>query len=106
LIGSRIRIKKHRLSPERYAGTPSGLCVGLRRLAVLLEAGVHAMQRTVRFGETIGHDMVAVQIGRTCAWRGRLACYFSAHEPPRMPHDLARHNCINLRLPTRGRLDA
>ena len=61
----------------------------------------------VRLGETIAQDMVAVRIGpdMRMAAVGSPA-YFSAHKPPRTPHDLAEHNCINLRFPTRGGLYA
>jgi DNA-binding transcriptional LysR family regulator len=61
----------------------------------------------VRLGETIAQDMVAVRIGPDI----RMAAvaspdYFSNRKPPRTPHDLALHNCINLRFPTRGGLYA
>jgi DNA-binding transcriptional LysR family regulator len=61
----------------------------------------------VRLGETIAQDMVAVRIGpdMRMAAVGSPA-YFSARKPPRTPQDLARHNCINLRFPTRGGLYA
>jgi DNA-binding transcriptional LysR family regulator len=61
----------------------------------------------VRLGETIAQDMVAVRIGPDM----RMAAvaspdYFAKRELPRTPHDLASHNCINLRFPTRGGLYA
>jgi DNA-binding transcriptional LysR family regulator len=61
----------------------------------------------VRLGETIAQDMVAVRIGPDM----RMAvvaspAYFAVHDPPASPHDLARHNCINLRFPTLGGLYA
>jgi DNA-binding transcriptional LysR family regulator len=57
----------------------------------------------VRLGEQIAKDMIAVRIGPEM----RMAVvaspgYFGAHPRPRMPHDLAAHRCINLRLPTLG----
>jgi DNA-binding transcriptional LysR family regulator len=57
----------------------------------------------VRLGETIAQDMVAVRIGpdMRMAAVGSPA-YFSARKPHRTPQDLAQHNCINLRFPTRG----
>ena len=57
----------------------------------------------VRLGETIAQDMVAVRIGpdMRMAAVGSPA-YFLTHRPPRSPQDLAQHNCINLRFPTRG----
>jgi DNA-binding transcriptional LysR family regulator len=57
----------------------------------------------VRMGETVDQDMVAVRIGPDL----RMAAvgspaYFAGRERPRTPHDLANHQCINLRFPTRG----
>jgi DNA-binding transcriptional LysR family regulator len=61
----------------------------------------------VRLGEQVAKDMVAVRIGPDC----RMAvvgspAYFAANPPPRMPQDLARHRCINLRMASSGGLYA
>lgn len=61
----------------------------------------------IRLGETVAQDMVAVRIGPDM----RMAAvgspsYFAERRPPRTPHDLAQHNCINLRFPTLGGLYA
>lgn len=61
----------------------------------------------VRLGEAVAKDMIAVPIGPDL----RMAvvgspAYFAGRPPPRTPHDLTRHACINLRLPTRGGLYA
>jgi DNA-binding transcriptional LysR family regulator len=61
----------------------------------------------VRLGESIAKDMVAVRIGPDL----RMAvvaspAYFATNPKPRAPQDLARHQCINLRLPTAGGLYA
>lgn len=61
----------------------------------------------VRHGEQVAKDMVAVRIGPDM----RMAVvgapgYLARHEPPRIPHDLTAHDCINLRLPTYGGLYA
>jgi DNA-binding transcriptional LysR family regulator len=61
----------------------------------------------VRLGEAIARDMVAVRIGPDL----RMAVvgsptYFATNPKPRTPHDLAQHQCINLRLPTAGGLYA
>jgi DNA-binding transcriptional LysR family regulator len=61
----------------------------------------------VRSGEQIAKDMIAARIGPDL----RMAVvgapsYFKAHEAPERPQDLVAHNCINLRLPTRGGLYA
>ena len=61
----------------------------------------------VRFGETVAKDMVAVRIGPDL----RMAAvgsptYFKNRKPPHTPHELAKHNCINLRFPTLGGLYA
>ena len=51
--------------------------------------------------------MIAVRIGPDM----RMAVvgapsYFANRPPPKTPHDLTEHNCINLRLPTLGGLYA
>lgn len=61
----------------------------------------------VRLGETVAQDMIAVRIGPDM----RMAAvssptYFADRKPPRAPHELARHDCINLRFPTTGGLYA
>jgi DNA-binding transcriptional LysR family regulator len=61
----------------------------------------------VRLGETIAQDMVAVRIGPDMRMAAVASpAYFTARKAPRTPHDLAEHNCINLRFPTRGGLYA
>lgn len=61
----------------------------------------------IRFGEQVEKDMIAVRIGpdMRMAVVGSPA-YFSNRPQPETPHDLAHHNCINLRLPTYGGLYA
>lgn len=57
----------------------------------------------VRLGEQVAKDMVAVRIGPDF----RMAVvgspsYFAKRGAPKKPQDLTDHNCINIRLPTRG----
>ncbi|MGD0950404.1 MAG: LysR family transcriptional regulator [Candidatus Binatia bacterium] len=61
----------------------------------------------VRLGEQVAKDMIAARIGPDM----RMAVvgapsYFVKRSPPKKPHDLTDHNCINLRLPTYGGLYA
>jgi len=61
----------------------------------------------IRLGEAIARDMIAVRIGPEL----RMACvaspaYFERYPKPVTPHDLAGHNCINLRMPSSGGLYA
>jgi DNA-binding transcriptional LysR family regulator len=57
----------------------------------------------VRFGEQVAKDMVAVRIGPDlCMAVVGSPAYFAKRPPPRTPQDLTTHDCINLRLPTRG----
>jgi DNA-binding transcriptional LysR family regulator len=61
----------------------------------------------VRSGEQVAKDMIAVRIGpdmRIAVVGARS--YFKEHPEPRRPQQLIGHNCINLRLPTRGGLYA
>ena len=59
----------------------------------------------VRLGEQVAKDMIAVRIGpdMRMAVVGAPA-YFEQHGRPKTPHDLTRHNCINIRFPTLGSL--
>jgi DNA-binding transcriptional LysR family regulator len=57
----------------------------------------------VRLGEQVAKDMIAVRIGPDL----RMAvvgapAYFKKRPAPKKPQDLTEHDCINLRLPTRG----
>jgi DNA-binding transcriptional LysR family regulator len=59
----------------------------------------------VRLGEQVDKDMIAIRIGPDL----RMAvvgapAYFDRRGPPRTPHDLTGHACINLRFPTLGGL--
>lgn len=73
-------------------------------LTDIVEGGFDA---GVRLGEQVAKDMIAVRIGPEL----RMAVvaspeYLSAYGTPLMPHDLTRHRCINIRLPTSGGLYA
>jgi DNA-binding transcriptional LysR family regulator len=57
----------------------------------------------VRLGEQVAKDMIAVRIGPDF----RMAVvgapsYFETKPRPKKPQDLTAHDCINIRLPTRG----
>lgn len=57
----------------------------------------------VRIGETVGQDMIAVRIGPDIRMVAvATSAYLAARGTPATPHDLARHNCVNLRFPTHG----
>ena len=61
----------------------------------------------VRIGEHVAKDMIAVRIGPEMRMAVVAAPgYFANRKTPKTPHDLAEHECINLRLPTRGGLYA
>lgn len=61
----------------------------------------------VRLGEQIAKDMIAVPIGPPMFMAVVGApSYLARRGVPKSPRDLARHSCINLRLPTRGGLYA
>jgi len=57
----------------------------------------------VRSGEQVAKDMIAVPIGPEMSMAVVGApSYFAERPAPKTPQDLTRHNCINIRLPTRG----
>lgn len=63
----------------------------------------HRFDAGVRLYDEIERDMIAVRIGPDM----RMAIvatpdYFALCPPPEHPRDIARHNCINVRLPTYG----
>lgn len=59
----------------------------------------------VRLGEQVAKDMIAVRIAPDMPMSivGSPA-YFTQRLPPKVPQDLVRHRCINLRLPSSGGL--
>lgn len=61
----------------------------------------------VRLGEQVEKDMIAMRIGpdQRMVVVGSPA-YFAQHAVPATPRDLTAHDCINLRLATRGDLYA
>lgn len=61
----------------------------------------------VRFGEQVAKGMIAVRIGPDIRFAVVGApSYLAQRSPPRAPHDLIGHACVNLRLPTHGGLYA
>jgi DNA-binding transcriptional LysR family regulator len=73
----------------------------------LTDIVVQRFDAGVRVGEQVARDMIAVPIGPDLSMAVVASpAYLAAHPAPRTPHDLARHACINLRLPTLGGLYA
>jgi DNA-binding transcriptional LysR family regulator len=61
----------------------------------------------VRQGDGVAKDMIAVRIGPDMRFVVVGApAYLAKRAPPKSPQDLAQHDCIMLRLPTRGGLYA
>src|SRR6201996_3127814 len=57
----------------------------------------------VRLGEQVAKDMIAVRIGPDFRMVVVGApSYFATRALPKKPQDLTAHDCINIRLPTRG----
>lgn len=57
----------------------------------------------VRIGEYIDRDMVAVRVSPLFSWQVFGApTYFAAHGRPKVPEDLAQHECIRYRRPEVG----
>lgn len=73
----------------------------------LVDIVSHRFDAGVRLGERLDQDMIAVPISP----RLRMAAfaapdYLERHGTPQTPYDLARHNCIGLRMATSGGLYA
>ncbi|HEY1612765.1 MAG TPA: LysR family transcriptional regulator [Rhizomicrobium sp.] len=61
----------------------------------------------IRLGEQVERDMIAVRIGPELRMAAVAApSYFEAHAKPKVPQDLTRHTCLNMRLQTYGGLYA
>ena len=61
----------------------------------------------VRLGEQVAKDMIAVRIGPDLRMAAVASpAYIARRGRPATPHDLAQHDCINLRLATLGGLYA
>lgn len=59
----------------------------------------------VRLGESIDKDMIALPISPQLRMAAVASpAYFETHPIPKVPGDLTRHNCINIRFPTSGGL--
>ena len=59
----------------------------------------------VRLGESIDKDMIALPISPKLRMAAVASpSYFEKHPVPKVPEDLPRHNCINIRFPTSGGL--
>jgi DNA-binding transcriptional LysR family regulator len=59
----------------------------------------------VRLGESIDKDMIAMPISPKLRMAAVASpAYFEQHPAPKVPGDLTRHNCINIRFPTSGGL--
>lgn len=59
----------------------------------------------VRLGEQVARDMIAVRIGPDLRMAAVAApAYLAQQGIPQTPHDLTKHRCINIRLPTKGGL--
>lgn len=89
------------------SASPDG-CLALRRYSgALADIVSDRFDAGVRLGEHVAKDMIAVRIGPDL--RMAVMCsadYLERHAAPRTPHDPTDHRCINIRLPTKGGLDA
>ena len=73
----------------------------------LTDIVVQRFDAGVRIGEQVAQNMIALRIGpdQRTAVIGAPS-YFKTRLAPQRPQELVEHNCINLRLPTRGGLYA
>ncbi|WP_233853787.1 LysR family transcriptional regulator [Paraburkholderia sp. HD33-4] len=73
----------------------------------LTDIAAHRFDAGVRLGDQVDKDMIAVRIAPDLRMAVVGAPAYVAVQPlPATPHDLIKHRCINLRLPTHGGLYA
>lgn len=71
------------------------------------DIAAHRFDAGVRLGDQVDKDMIAVRIAPDmCMAVVGAPAYLAAQPMPETPHDLTKHRCINLRLPTHGGLYA
>ncbi|WP_275630228.1 LysR family transcriptional regulator [Pseudomonas sp. 273] len=88
---------------EQYPDIEVELCTDY----ALVDIAAQGFDAGVRVGDLVDKDMIAVRL--TPELRMAVAgspAYLQAAGTPGTPQDLARHHCINLRLPTHGGLYA
>ena len=91
-----------RLLPE-YPDIVVEICVD----EALTDIVAERFDAGIRLGEQVAKDMIAVRIGPEMRMAVVAApAYLAGRKPPRTPHDLAGHSCINYRFPTLGGLYA
>ncbi len=73
----------------------------------LTDIAAHRFDAGVRIGSRVDKDMIAVRIAPDLRMAVAASPEYLAGKPlPVTPNDLTAHRCINLRLPTHGRLYA
>ncbi|HEY1858579.1 LysR family transcriptional regulator [Acidocella sp.] len=88
---------------ERFLPQHPDIKVELNIESGLTDIVAERFDAGVRLGEQVEKDMVAVRIGPDLRMAAVASpAYLAGHPAPQTPHDLARHECINLRLPTLG----
>lgn len=71
----------------------------------LVDLAAERFDASVRRGETVAQDMIALCIGPDIRFAAvATKRYFASHPSPSQQDDLMPHNCISLRLPTYGGL--
>ncbi len=90
---------------DRIMAEYPDICIELSLDGALTNIVAEQFDAGVRLGESLEKDMIAVKIGPDL----RLALvaspdYLAQHPAPVTPRDLTQHNCINLRMATRGDL--
>ncbi|MEM5318296.1 LysR family transcriptional regulator [Paraburkholderia sp. JHI869] len=71
------------------------------------DIAAHRFDAGVRFGDQVNKDMIAVRIAPDLRMAVVGTPAYLADQPlPATPHDLTKHRCMNLRLPTHGGLYA
>jgi DNA-binding transcriptional LysR family regulator len=73
----------------------------------LIDIAAQRFDAGIRLGDQVAKDMIAVRISPDMPMAAvATPAYFARHGQPQTPHELTRHCCINLRMPTYGGLYA
>lgn len=98
-------VSEHYLLPaiSRLLVTHPDLRVEINVNIGFVDIAAEGFDAGVRLGETLAQDMIALRISPDMEMAAVASpAYFARHPVPEEPHQLAEHNCINIRFPTHG----
>jgi DNA-binding transcriptional LysR family regulator len=98
-------VSEHYLLPaiSRLLASHPDLRVEINVNIGFVDIAAEGFDAGVRLGETLAMNMIALPISPDMEMAAVAShAYLARHPAPEEPHQLAAHNCINIRFPTHG----